>query len=114
MERKKASDYPQELLDLFDLYVHGDIDRRAFLDGAKKFATGSLTALAIWESLRPNYAWAEQVPKDDARLKTERVTVQSPQGNGTINGYLVRPAKAAGKLPARSSHGSRGRVRGRG
>jgi carboxymethylenebutenolidase len=100
MERKRASDYPQELLDLFDLYVHGDIDRRAFLDGAKKFATGSLTALAIWESLRPNYAWAEQVPKDDARLKTERVTVQSPQGNGTINGYLVRPAKAAGKLPA--------------
>ena len=100
MERKKASDYPQELLDLFDLYVHGDIDRRAFLDGAKKFATGSLTALAIWESLRPNYAWAEQVPKDDARLKTERATVPSPQGNGSINGYLVRPAKAAGKLPA--------------
>src|SRR5450432_3027790 len=100
MERKKASDYPQELLNLFDLYVHGDIERREFLEGAKKFATGGLTAMAIWESLRPNYAWAEQVPKDDARLKTERVTVQSPQGNGTINGYLVRPAKAAGKLPA--------------
>jgi carboxymethylenebutenolidase len=100
MERKKASDYPQELLDLFDLYVHGDIGRREFLDGAKKFATGSLTAVAIWESLRPNYAWAEQVPKDDARLKTERVTVPSPQGNGSINGYLVRPAKATGKLPA--------------
>jgi len=99
MERRKASEYPQELLDLFDLYVHGDIDRRAFLDGAKKFATGSMTALAIWESLRPNYAWAEQVPKDDARLKTERVTVPSPQGNGSINGYLVRPAKATGKIP---------------
>jgi carboxymethylenebutenolidase len=100
MARRKASDYPQELLDLFDLYVHGDIGRREFLDGAKKFATGSLTAMAIWESLRPNYAWAEQVPKDDARLKTERVTVPSPQGNGSISGYLVRPAKATGKLPA--------------
>jgi carboxymethylenebutenolidase len=100
MERKKASEYPQELLNLFDLYVHGDIDRRAFLDGAKKFATATMSATAIWESLRPNYAWAEQIPKDDARLKTERVTVPSPQGNGTIGGYLVRPAKAAGKLPA--------------
>ncbi len=98
-ERRKASEYPQELLNLFDLYVHGDIDRRAFLDGAKKYATGGMTAMAIWESLRPNYAWAEQVPKDDARLKTERVTVPSPQGTGSINGYLVRPAKASGKLP---------------
>jgi carboxymethylenebutenolidase len=99
MERKQATDYPQELLDLFDRYVHGDIDRRAFLDGAKKFATGGVTATAIWESLRPNYAWAQQVPKDDGRIKTERVTVPSPEGNGKINGYLVRPANAKGKLP---------------
>jgi carboxymethylenebutenolidase len=97
-ERKKASDYPQELLDLFDRYVHGDIPRREFLDGAKKFATGGLTATAIWESLRPNYAWAQQVPKDDSRIKTEYVTVPSPQGNGSIKGYLVRPA-SGGKLP---------------
>ena len=67
MERKKASDYPQELLNLFDRYVHGEIDRRGFLDGAKKFAVGGVTATAIWESLRPNYAWAQQVPKDDSR-----------------------------------------------
>jgi carboxymethylenebutenolidase len=101
MERKKASDFPQELLDLFHLYVHGEIDRRGFLDGAAKFAKGGVTATALWEMLRPNYAWAEQVPKDDARLKTERgVTVPSPQGNGTIKGYLVRPANAAGKIPA--------------
>jgi carboxymethylenebutenolidase len=100
MERKKASDYPQELLDLFHLYVHGEIDRRAFLDGAGKFAVGGLTATAIWESLRPNYAWAEQVPKDDKRLKTDRISVPSPQGNGTIKGYFVRPANATGKLPA--------------
>ena len=99
MERKKASDFPQELLNLFDKYVHGDIERRDFLEGAKKFATGGLTVAMIFESLRPNYAWAEQVPKDDPRIKTEYVTVDSPAGNGNIKGYLVRPAKAGGKLP---------------
>jgi carboxymethylenebutenolidase len=99
MERKTASEYPQELLNLFDKYVHGEIDRRAFLDGAQKFATGGVTATMLWESLRPNYAWAQQVPKDDARIKTEYITVDSPQGNGSIKGYFVRPAKAAGKLP---------------
>jgi len=98
-ERKKASDYPQELLNLFDKYVHGDIDRRAFLDGAQKFAVGGLTAVAIWESLRPNYAWAQQIPKDDKRIKAEYMTVPSPQGNGSIKGYFVRPANATGKLP---------------
>src|SRR3954452_2190122 len=100
MERKKATDYPQELLELFDRYVHGEIPRREFLEGAKKFAVGGVTATAIWESLRPNYAWAEQIAKDDPRIKTESVTVDSPQGNGNIKGYLVRPAKASGKLPA--------------
>ncbi len=100
MERKSASEFPQELLNLFDLYVHGEIDRRAFLDGAQKFATGGVTATMLWEALRPNYAWAQQVPKDDARIKTEYITVDSPQGNGSIKGYFVKPAKAAGKLPA--------------
>ncbi|MBL0155952.1 MAG: dienelactone hydrolase family protein [Bryobacterales bacterium] len=99
MERKKASDYPQELLNLFDKYVHGDIDRRAFLDGAQKYAVGGVTATALWESLRPNYAWAQQVPKDDSRIRTESATVESPQGNGSIKGLFVKPAKAAGKLP---------------
>src|SRR5260370_29097064 len=99
MERKQASDFPQELLNLFDRYVHGDIARREFLDGAKKFATGGLTATAIFESLRPNYAWAQQVAKDDSRIKTEYATVPSPQGNGSIRGYLVRPASPSGKLP---------------
>src|SRR6266705_3338326 len=99
MERKKASDYPQELLDLFHEYQHGDIDRRTFLDRAGKFAVGGLTAAAIFEGLRPNYAWAQQVPKDDARLKTEYATVPSPQGNGSIKGYFAKPARASGKLP---------------
>jgi carboxymethylenebutenolidase len=100
MERKKASDFPQELLDLFDRYVHGDVSRRTFMEGAGKFAVGGLTAAAIFEMLKPNYAWAQQVPKDDARIKTEYATVPSPQGNGSIKGYLVRPANAAGKSPA--------------
>jgi len=105
MERKKASDYPQELLNLFDKYVHGDIDRRSFLDGAKKFATATVSATAIWESLRPNYAWAEQVPRGDLRIRTEYQPVDSPQGNGSIRGYLANPApnpqgKPTGKLPA--------------
>jgi len=100
MERKKASDYPQELLDLFHEYQHGDISRREFLDRAKKFAVGGLTTVAIWESLKPNYAWAEQVAKDDKRLKLGYETVQSPEGNGSIKGYFARPASASGKLPA--------------
>ena len=99
MERKVASDYPQELLDLFHEYQHGDISRRAFLDRAAKFAVGGLTVAAIFEGLRPNYAWAQQVPPDDKRIKVGYETVQSPEGNGSIKGYLARPAKN-GKLPA--------------
>ena len=100
MERKKASDFPQELLNLFDRYVHGGIDRRQFLDGAQKFAVGGMTAVALLDMLRPNYAWAIQVQESDSRIKAESATVPSPRGNGSINGYLVRPADATGKLPA--------------
>jgi carboxymethylenebutenolidase len=99
LERKSASQFPQELLNLFDRYVHGDIARRDFLEGAKQFAVGGLTAAAILESLRPNYAWAQQIPKDDPRIKTESVTVESPAGNGTIRGYFAQPASGAGKWP---------------
>ena len=98
MERKLASDYPQELLDLFHEYQHGDINRRTFLDRAGKFAVGGLTVAAIFESLKPNYAWAQQVPPDDKRNKVGYEVVQSPAGNGSIKGYLARPAKS-GKLP---------------
>lgn len=98
MERKVASDYPQELLDLFHEYQHGDISRREFLDGAAKFAVGGLTVAAIFEGLRPNYAWAQQIPADDKRINVGYETVQSPEGNGSIKGYLARPAKS-GKLP---------------
>src|SRR6478609_7625218 len=100
MDRKKASDFPQELLNLFDGYVHGGISRRQFLDRAQKFAVGGLTAAALFEMLRPNYAWAIQVPKDDPRIKAETPTVPSPQGTGSIKGYLVRPSNASGKVAA--------------
>jgi carboxymethylenebutenolidase len=99
MERKKASDFPQELLNLLDGYVHGRMSRREFLDGARKFAVGGLTATALFEMLKPNYAWAIQVPKDDTRIKAELATVPSPEGTGSIKGYLVRPASAR-KVPA--------------
>src|SRR5438477_4230287 len=99
MERKQASDYPQELLDLFHEYQHGDISRRDFLDRAKRFAVGGMTAMAILETLMPIYAWAQQVKKDDPRLKTGYETVVSPQGNGSIKGYFARPVNGAGKLP---------------
>ena len=99
MERKKASDYPPEVLKLFDGYVHGGLTRRDFLDRAAKYAVGGFTAAAMLESLKPNFAWAQQVAKDDARIRTESLTYPSPQGSGTMRGYYARPAKAAGKLP---------------
>jgi carboxymethylenebutenolidase len=99
MERKKATDFPQELLNIFDRYVHGEISRRELLNSTKKYAVGSLTAAAIWESFRPNYALAQQVPQDDKRVVSEYVTVPSPQGNGSIRGYFVRPADGGGKWP---------------
>src|SRR3954464_4247882 len=100
MERKKASDYPQELLDLFHEYQHGEITRREFFDRAGKFAVGGVTVAALYETLKPNYAWAQQVPKAAARINTSYETVQSPQGNGTIKGYFARPANASAKAPA--------------
>jgi carboxymethylenebutenolidase len=99
MERKKASDFPQEVLDLFDGYVHGTMNRREFLDRAAKYAIGGFTAAAMLESLSPNFAWAQQVAKDDARIRAEYLTYPSPQGSGTMRGYWARSAKAGDKLP---------------
>ena len=93
MERKTADEYPQELLDLFHEYQHGDIDRRSFLRDAAKFAVGGLTVAAIFESLRPNYGWAQTIKPDDKDLKVGYETVDSPAGNGSIKGYFARPAK---------------------
>lgn len=91
--RKSAEQFPQEVWSLFDRYVHGEMDRRVFLERIAKFAVGGLTTAAIFESLRPNYAWAIQVPKDDPRIKIEEVTIPSPDGNGKISGHLAIPAQ---------------------
>lgn len=99
MERRRASEFSQEVWDLFDKYVHGVIDRRGFLDSAGKLALGSLTAVELLDILNPRFAEAQQVAPDDTRLKTERVDYPSPAGSGTMRGYLVRPASAKGKLP---------------
>ena len=99
MERKTAHDFDQELLILFDAYVHGVIDRRGFLDKAGKYAVGGVTAAMLLDQLSPNFVAAQQVTPDDKRLKTEYVEYQSPQGSGKMRGYLARPATASGKLP---------------
>ena len=99
MERKKASDFHPEVLKLFDGYLHGMISRRDFLNRAAKFAVGGFTAAAMLESLTPNYALAQQVAKDDARIRAEYLDFPSPQGSGAMRGYFARPAEMTGKLP---------------
>lgn len=98
MERRKISEFPQEVLNLFDLYIHGDITRRDFVDAAGKIV-GTVAAAAMLESLSPNYAMAQQIAPDDKRIKASWETFDSPNGTGKIKGYLVRPANASGKLP---------------
>ncbi|HZI84204.1 MAG TPA: dienelactone hydrolase family protein [Casimicrobiaceae bacterium] len=99
MERRKAGDFPPQVLKLFDGYIHGALSRRDFLDRAAGYAVGGFTAAAMLESLSPNYALAQQVAKDDPRIKTEYLTYPSPQGSGTMRGYFAHPANARGKLP---------------
>ena len=94
-----AEDFDQGLLILFDAYVHGAIDRRGFLDGAARFAVGGMTAAMLLDALTPRFAEAQQVAKDDPRVKAEYLQYPSPQGSGSMRGYLVRPTKASGKLP---------------
>lgn len=99
IKRKTAKDFPQELLDLYDFYAHGKITKREFLDRAAKFAVGGITAAMLLKSLSPNYALAQQVAPDDAAIKTRRIEYPSPNGHGSVNAYLVRPAGVEGKLP---------------
>jgi carboxymethylenebutenolidase len=98
-ERKKASDFPQEVLKLFDGYVHGHIERRDFLEGAAKVLGGGAAALSVLDALKPEYAWAQQVPADDDRIRQEYVTYESPEGSGTMRGYMATPAEATGARP---------------
>lgn len=98
--RKTAKDFPQELLDLYDFYAHGRITKREFLEKAGKFTVAGITAAMLLDQLSPNYALAQQVAEDDPAIVAERITYPSPNGHGDVNGYLVRPAGATGKLPA--------------
>jgi carboxymethylenebutenolidase len=98
--RMTAADFDQELLDLYDFYAHGRITKREFLDRAGKFAVGGLTAAALLNMLSPNYALAEQVSFNDPDITPEYIEYPSPNGHGSVRGYLVKPANATGPLPA--------------
>lgn len=100
IERLTAKDFPPELLELYDGYVHGRISRRQFLDHAGMLALGGMTALGALAALSPNYALAEQVKFTDPDIVAEYIDYPSPKGHRTVRGYLVRPAKASGKVPA--------------
>ena len=99
MDRRAAEDFPREVLDLFDEYVHGGIGRREFLERAARFAVGGVGAAALLAQLSPNYAWAQEVPADDPRIKTSRIRYASPDGTGEVEALLARPANDAAKLP---------------
>lgn len=98
--RLTAADFDQELLILFDAYVHGDMDRRSFLGQAQRYAKAGVTAAGLLAALSPNFAAGQQVPPNDSRLATQKVSVPSPSGHGSINAYLARPAAAGtARLP---------------
>jgi carboxymethylenebutenolidase len=96
---------PSEAVELYNLFIHGEMSRRDFMDGVQRLAVGGLAAAAIVDALMPNYALGQQVSRTDERIKASYQTVASPQGNGSIKGYLVRPTSAdtraatAAKLP---------------
>lgn len=100
MTRLTAKDFPQELLELYDFYVHGRITKREFLERAGKYAIGGLTAAAALAALSPNYALAQQVEFTDPDILAEYITYPSPNGHSSVRGYLVKPAKTVGKVPA--------------
>ena len=98
--RLTAADFDQELLILFDAYVHGDMDRRSFLGQAQRYAKAGVTAAGLLAALSPNFAAGQQVPAQDSRVTTQRVSLPSPSVYGKINGYLARPSAAgAARLP---------------
>jgi carboxymethylenebutenolidase len=100
MARKTAHDFDQEVLALFDAYVHGALDRRGFLDKAARYAVGGVTAAMLLDELSPKFAEAQVVKPDDARVEARYVEYDSPKGSGKMRGYLARLVKTKGKLPA--------------
>ncbi|WP_312268567.1 YghX family hydrolase [Pseudescherichia sp.] len=100
MTRLTAKDFPQELLDYYDYYAHGKISKREFLQLATRYAVGGMTALALFDLLKPNYALATQVEFTDPDILPEYIHYPSPNGHGEVRGYLVKPTKTEGKVPA--------------
>src|SRR5215831_16439997 len=100
MDRERAQDFDQRLLDLYDDYAHGRLSRREFARKAATFAVGGITAEALLERLSPNYALAQQVAPDDARIHAETITYESPRGGGKMKGLLARPRADEAKFPA--------------
>ena len=94
MSSKEKRTVPVEAIEIYNQYIHGEIGRRAFLNRVKKFAVAGLGASAIVEALMPNYALGQQVSRDDERITASYETLPSPDGNGYIRGYLVRPYSA--------------------
>ncbi|MCG6882668.1 MAG: dienelactone hydrolase family protein [Silicimonas sp.] len=99
-QRKKAHEFDQRILEIFDGYVHGKITKRQFISQAGKYAAVGVTGAMLLEQLKPNYALAQQVSPDDPEIETMRVTYQSPDGHGEIRGLMAKPAGAGGPLPA--------------
>jgi len=100
MTRLTAKDFPQELLDYYDYYAHGKISKREFLQLATRYTVGGMTALALFDLLKPNYALATQVEFTDPDILPEYIHYPSPNGHGEVRGYLVKPTKAEGNVPA--------------
>jgi carboxymethylenebutenolidase len=99
MQRKTAHDFDQDLLALFDAYVHGALDRRGFLDRAAKYAVGGVTAAMLLDQLSPKFLDAQVIRPEDPRIKVQHIEYESPKGSGKMRGYLAQPAKPSGKLP---------------
>lgn len=100
MTRMTAKDFDQRLLELYDYYAHGIITKREFLDRAGKYAVGGVTAAMLFNMLKPDYALAEQVSFNDPDIRATYVTYDSPDGHGSVQGYLVKPADPPQELPA--------------
>ena len=100
LPRKRASDFDQRILEIFDGYVHGKISKRQFISQAGKYAVAGVTGAMIFEQLQPNYAWAQEVAPDDPDIETNVVEYQSPEGHGTIKALMARPSGTEGPLPA--------------
>ena len=99
-QRKKAHEFDQRILEIFDGYVHGRINKREFISQAGRYAAAGVTGAMLLEQLKPNYALAQQVAPDDPSIETAEISYDSPEGHGTITGLMAKPAGASGKLPA--------------